>query len=64
MTKEEIAKLLHLSFKELVKACRNPETLATTISLAIQIGINRGRNETHRQYNQMFRGYNKVSIEN
>jgi len=64
MNETEITKILRLSFPELVKLCRNPEGLAKVISLCINMGIKLGRDETHRYYKQMFRGYDKVSIEN
>ena len=64
MTKEEIEKLYHLPFPLLAEACKDKETLAKTISLAINMGIKLGREQTHLAYNRMFRGYNEVSIEN
>ena len=64
MITEEIAELLHLPFPELVEACRNPETLATVISLCYQQGIKIGEERILKDYNQMFRGYNRVSISN
>ena len=64
MTKDKIAELIHLPFSELFKACRNPETLATVISLCYQQGIRIGEERILKDYNRMFRGYNKVSIKN
>ena len=64
MTRDKIAELIHLPFPKLVEACRNPETLATVISLAYQQGIKIGEERILKEYNQMFRGYNKVSIKN
>lgn len=64
MTQTEIAKLLKMPFPKLAKACRNPESLAIVLNIAIQIGISLGREQSHESYYQMFRGYNKISIQN
>ena len=64
LSEEEISKILHWPIGELRLACRDPQTLSTVISLAIQMGINVGRQQTLRQYNEMFTGYNRQTLEN
>ena len=64
MTQQEIEKLYHLPFPLLAEACQGKETLAETITLAINMGIKLGKEQTHLAYNRMFKGYNEVSIEN
>lgn len=56
MTQSEISKLLKMPFPKLAKACRNPESLAIVLNIAINIGISLGREQSHESYNQMFRG--------
>jgi len=64
MTNLEISKLMNRPIPKLHKDCRDLETFMTTLSLAINIGIALGREQTHESYNQMFRGYNRISIQN
>lgn len=59
MNQEKIAELMHLPFPKLAEVCKDPETLATVISLAINMGMQRGREQRDRYYNQMFRGYDE-----
>lgn len=64
MTKEEIAKLYHLPYIGLTKLGKNLKWLARIISIAFNMGIMIGRQQTHKYYNEMFQGYNEVSIKN
>lgn len=64
MTPEEISKLMQMPFSELVKVCRDPETLAYVISLAVNMGLKLGREQAHNHYNRMFRSQTKLTVEN
>jgi len=64
MTKQEIEKIMQMPLSELTEVCKNAETLATLISLAVNIGIRIGQEKAHNHYNRMFRGYNEILISN
>jgi len=66
MTKEEIAKIMNLSLEQLANlcGCNDLAELANIISCAVNMGINIGQGRVGKQYNQMFRSYDKISIEN
>ena len=64
MTKEEISNILHLPFPKLAELCKDPAFLAQVISVAYNEGMRLGKLQTNNGYNQMFKGYSKVTIEN
>ena len=67
MTKQEILKTLDLpfpcDFPKLHAMCsRDPDMLATVLSLAIGKGGERDRIETHNAYNRLFRGDDEAAV--
>lgn len=64
MNEEEIAKIMKLPVPKLAEMAQSTEALTMILSIAIQLGIGIGRQQTHQWYRQMFAGYNEVSILN
>ena len=55
--------VIKVPFWQLVKVANDPHILAQIISTSYNSGIQTGHAQALRNTNQMFRGYNKVSIE-
>ena len=64
MTPQEVSKVLGLPFEKLFELAHNREDFARIISIAYNEGIALENRRVCRSYNSMFRGYNKVSINN
>ena len=64
MTPQEVSKVLHLAFPKLAEHCKDPKYVANLCTLCVNFGIKLGEDRILKSYNQMFRGYNKVSINN
>ena len=56
--------ILRVSAAKLTTLAQDPNGLARIISLAYNQGIAIGHLKADRAYNQMFRDYNKVTLEN
>ena len=65
MTEEEIENILHLSAKELYDFSQGDfEFFCEALSIAVNTGIRIGQRDRDKQYLEMFRGYNEVSVWN
>lgn len=64
MNEKEIAKIMKMQMPELAELAQSPKELTTILSIAIQMGIGIGRQQTHQWYRRMFAGYNETSIYN
>ena len=64
MTEQDIKDILHIPFKRLAELCQDTEILIAVINTTYQQGINLGQRKTHKEYNELFKGYNEISINN
>ena len=64
MTYVEISKIMQIPVSELAKIASQPEELVLMLSVALNKGIKIGSERILRSYNQMFKGYNEISINN
>lgn len=64
MTEKEIEKVMEMSIDNLFELAQNRQIFPTVLSIAIQKGIRQGNIDVLNSYNQMFKGYNAVSIAN
>ena len=61
---KEIEDKLNTPVVQLAKHCNDPEFLASLLSLAFNLGIQIGQHRIARAYNEMFRGYDALSLRN
>jgi hypothetical protein len=64
MTEKEIEKIMDMPIDDLFELAQNRQLFPTVLSLAIRKGIKQGNIDVLNSYNQMFKGYNAVSIAN
>jgi len=64
MTEKEIEKVMEMSIDNLFELAQTRQIFPTVLSIAIQKGIRQGNIDVLNSYNQMFKGYNAVSIAN
>ena len=70
MTDQEITGIkemedeLNTPIAQLAEHCNDPKFLATVLSLAFNLGTQIGQRRTSRDYNEMLRGYNPLTIRN
>lgn len=64
MTKQEAQNLIGVHLDELATLCKDPEVLAEVISIVWNKGFQAGQSAAHLSYNQMFRHYDKTTLEN
>lgn len=62
MNEEEITQIMQMPMLKLSELAQSQDTLARILSIAIQLGIGIGGQQTHQWYRQMFAGYNEISI--
>ena len=61
---KEIEDKLNTPIAKLAEHCNDPKFLATVLSLAFNLGIQIGQRSTSRDYNEMLRGYDPLTIRN
>ena len=61
---KEIEDKLNTPIAKLAEHCNDPEFLASLLSLAFNLGIQIGQQRITRTYNEMFRGYDPLSVSN
>lgn len=61
---KDIENYMEMSLKELSEICIDPDILAKIWAIAINIGIQIGRQQNDEYYHKMFGGYNERTISN
>ena len=64
MTDAEISEIMQIPVSILAKRASQPKELVLMLSVALNKGIQIGSERILRSYNQMFKGYNEISIRN
>jgi len=64
MNEQDVEEIMHIPFAQLAKFCDDPRILAIVIKTSYQQGLKLGMELAHKAYNELFSGYNKVSITN
>lgn len=64
MTKDEVSRIVGVPFPAIVRICSDEESLVAMLSLMYHSGTIEGQEQTLKAYNEMFKGYNKVTLEN
>ena len=62
--KQEQMDVFRVPLDKLAAMCRRPETLATVVSIAKNVGYKAGQEQAHKYYRMMFAGYDEITITN
>jgi len=62
--KQEQVDVFRVPLDKLTAMCQRPETLATVISIAVNVGYKAGQEQAHRYYRMMFAGQDEITIKN
>ena len=62
--KQEQVDVFRVPLDKLAVMCQRPQTLATVISIAKNVGYKAGQEQAHRYYRMMFAGQDEITIKN
>lgn len=64
MNEKDAEEIMHIPFAQLAQFCEDPRILTLVVKTAYSQGIKLGLETAHKAYNELFNGYNEVSITN
>ena len=64
MTEQQISEIMQMSLSDLFRFTKKEDDVVLIVSVAIELGIKLGKEQSSRERNQAFRRYSEVSIRN